>query len=146
VKRLLFFVGGGLAVASACAQQAPATVHPSGPSMEFVETPEAHEQRLAILTNEREDTKKKLATAVIALQKTPDNKESIDDVTRLQADLQALEREIARVESRRSGAAPANRKPAASAGGDLSHEAKPDNQAYESWDVFKNFPKKVNTQ
>jgi hypothetical protein len=109
---------------------------------------EAYNMRLEILNQEREGIQSKLSAAVGALPKAADMQESVKGISRLQADLQAIDREIANAESQRPGAAAASRKPAVRAAGDVSPvaeivEAKADLE-YEPWDVFKNFGKKVN--
>lgn len=108
---------------------------------------EAQAMRLEILNKEREGIDAKLSEAVAALPKAPDMQASIKDVSRLQADLQAIDREIATVEGQRRKSGAAARKSATGAAGDMPQapeqiEAAQANFEYEAWDVFKNFGKK----
>jgi hypothetical protein len=112
-------------------------------------SPTAHEDRLAILQHERAQIQTDLTAAVAALPNSPDMQEALKGVSRLQADLQAIDREIVRAEAPRTSVVVAAKKTAAPAAGDLSPapqmaEVKVTDAEYEAWDVFQNFGKKVN--
>lgn len=136
----------------ALGQQAPAAASAaSNQAWPSSGTPkDAQKMRLEILNQEREGIQTKLSAAVAALPQSSDMQESIKGVSRLQGDLQAIDREIANAEAQRPGAAAAARKPAARAAGDLSQVPgsvevqQTEALVYEQWDVFKNFGKKVN--
>jgi hypothetical protein len=112
---------------------------------------EAQAMRLEILNQEREEINKKLSESMTELPKSKDMQESLKVVSRRQADLMAIDREIENAEGRdRKGSAPSGaRKPVAQAAGDVTAsqgqlvEAKQANTEFEAWDVFKNFGEKV---
>jgi hypothetical protein len=130
----------------ACAQAATTNVATASAPKGAVATPaqstamKAHVDRLAILTQERNDLLSKLQKA----EKDGDK----DALTRTQADLQALDREIAQVtrgpvyEITRT--APAQSPTASAPLGAVNPAQPPASEVvtYESWDVFKNFGKK----
>ena len=114
----------------------------------FKETASSHDQRMAILKDERESTKKNLEAAIAAEAKAKDPIEASASVKRLQGDLQAIEREISLVEAQYANSPSTTKKPSPNAAGDSMQDSKriaeKSESNFEAWDVFRNFGKKGN--
>jgi hypothetical protein len=131
---------------------APSVATPKAPA-------NAQNERLEILTQERNETAANLAAAVKAQPQAADKPENLKKISRLQGDLKALDSEIARVSKEtpvvvkwgpapaappKAVAVPSQQPPPspASTTADQSSESEP--VAFEPWDVFKNFGQKGN--
>lgn len=137
-----------VAAASSWAQSAPAIVRAAAPraanAAPYVDAPDARDERLRILSQERDAAQKRLTEAVTALPKAADPTTAMASLARLQGDLIALDREIKSVEAQHSSgaastAASAPKKPAAPAAGSVTQDSGTSVGGFAAWDVFRNF-------